>query len=179
MQGEGILVSIADEGNGGDIGGVPDPGEPIIVNVDIFTGTNWESSLTSGPSFFAVNEQVWQTDISTPVGTVNATGKAFSITIDRNGAPAGSIWGLRVFVAVPGLAGPYDSTWTTGTGYVPFATRDDADGWQGVTGVPDGAFQYVPEPSSITLAGVGLLGMMACAFRCRKREKIIGPRQAA
>jgi hypothetical protein len=169
---ETIYISIADEGNGN--ADLADPGEPKIVSADGVTGTVWAGNNT-GFTYTSYGDQVGQYDLTTSFGSVNATGKLFTVMINRNNAPAGSIWGLRVFVAVPSLAGPYFSNWDSGQNItIPFSTQDDADGWNGVTGVPDGAFRYVPEPSSITLTGVGLLGMMACAFRCRKREKIIG-----
>jgi hypothetical protein len=165
MQYEQLYISVADEGNGGL--GTADPGEPFISNVDVLTGTVWASN-NSGPNYTMVNNQVWSAFVSTSTGQVSATGKAFTITIDRNGAPAGSIWGLRVFIGVPALDGPYSSNWSpNGNVVIPFATQDTPSGWQGVTGVPDGSFQYVPEPSSIVLGLFAAAGLGAVAIRRR------------
>jgi hypothetical protein len=160
MSGQTLYISVADEGNGGL--GTADPGEPFISNVDVLTGTVWASN-NSGPNYTMVNNQVWSADIATSTDTtVSATGLAVTVTVNRNGAPAGSIWGLRVFIGVPALQGPYSSVWNIGlTVGFPFATQDTPSGWNGVTGVPDGSFQYVPEPSSIVLGLFGAAGLGA------------------
>jgi hypothetical protein len=166
MQGQTLYISVADEGNGGLSNA--DPGEPFIQNVDAVTGTVWAANNT-GPTYSQVNDQLWSVDITTSTGTVNATGKVFSVTINRNGASNGSIWGLRVFVGVPDLAGPYSSNWSNGANIgVPFTTQDTATGWQGVTGVPDGSFQYIPEPSSVVLGLFAAAGFGAVVIRKRR-----------
>jgi hypothetical protein len=163
MQGQTLYVSLADEGNGGL--GNADPGEPFISNIDAVTGTVWAANNT-GPTYSQVNDQLWSVDITTSTGTVNATGKAFTISINRNGA--NGIFGLRVFVGVPDLAGPYSSNWSNGANIgVSFATQDDPDGWNGVTGVADGSIYYSPEPSSVTLAVLALIGLVVA----RRRRK--------
>jgi len=171
MQGQTIYVSIADEGNGGL--GSADAGEPFISAIDALTGTVWAANNTGATpaEINPGNNQAWSYSVTTSSGTVNATGKLLSISINRNGAANGSTWGLRVFVGVPDLAGPggADSAWDNGSSLgVPFTTQDTATGWNGVTNRPDGAFQYVPEPSSIVLGLFGAAGLGAVVLRKRR-----------
>jgi hypothetical protein len=168
MQGETIYISVAQEGaaDGSDFVGA---GQPLITGVDGLTGTVWGSNNAGNPPPAPVNNQVWSFSLTTGSGTNNATGKLLTVTIDRNGAAAFQSWGLRVFIGVPALGGPYSSAWDNGTSLgVPFATQDNMSGWQGVTGVPDGAFSYVPEPSSIVLGLFAAAGLGAVAIRRRR-----------
>ena len=153
MEGQTMYISIADEGNGGV--GPADAGEPKIVSVDGLTGTVWAANNT-GFTYVALLEQVGQYDITTATGTVSATGKAFSITIDRNGAATGSSWPLRVFITVPGFGGPYSSNWSQGASIGVFFTGSN------------GAFQYVPEPSSMVLGLFAAAGLGVVALRRRR-----------
>jgi hypothetical protein len=169
MQGQTIYISVADENDGGL--GTVTAGEPFISAVDALTGTVWASNNAGNPAPAPVTDnQVWSYALTTGTGTNDATGKLLTVTINRNGAPAGSTWGLRVFIGVPGLGGPYSSAWDNQAQLgVAFTTQDNASGWNGVTGVPDGAFSYlIPEPSSIVLGLFAAAGLGAVVIRRRR-----------
>jgi hypothetical protein len=165
MSGQTLYVSVGDEGNGGD--DPADAGEPFITAIDGLTGTPWASNNTGG-SISQVVQQMWSFDVTSATGEVAATGLALSVTINRNGAPVGVPIGLRVFVGVPDLAGPYASNWSNSQSVgVAFLTQDNASGLNGVTGVADGSFTYVPEPSSVVLGLMAAAGLAVVAIRRR------------
>jgi hypothetical protein len=156
MQGQTLYVSIADEGNGQ--ADPADYGEPKIVSIDTVTGTNWQFHVAP-PTVSYSTDQFWLIDQVTNTGTVSASGLAFSITIDPNGATVGSAFSLRaVSVDLPNLGGPYFSEW--------FASPPTA--FEGSNGTVEGVL--VPEPSSIALAAFALIALTAAA--CRKRRNI-------
>lgn len=172
ISGQTIYISIVDEGNGG--GGSADAGEPKIVSVDGVTGTVWSGNNT-GFTYVVINDQVGQYDITVSGANVSAAGKLFSIVIDRNGASNNTTWGLRVFVSVPGLGGPYSSNWSLTGGAIgsPFDSSDPFTGPFVVSDPPgsavrSGSFTYAPEPSSIVLGLFAAAGLGVVAIRRRR-----------
>jgi hypothetical protein len=167
MQGQTLYIAVADEGNGG--GGSADAGEPKIIGIDTVTGTNWEDHINPPPYTKQLNNQLWtsiqtSTDISTYVA---ATGKAFSVTIDPNGASANSVWGLRVFIMAPYYGGPYPSIWNLPMRPYEFPFEFGDPIQFGTT--PSGSFQYIPEPSAVVPATFALISLAAAAWRKRRK----------
>jgi len=140
VQGMNFNVQVADGGpEAGAFGGTIDG--PAITNVDIFTGTIFESNNTGQAGSGSIVPQVYHAATTTSTGTVSANGLLATITFDTTGFffmdPVHS-WDL---VSSNTLNGPMDF------GPIP-AT------------ISDGTINVVPEPASMALLALGALAMI-------------------
>ncbi|MEX0936320.1 MAG: metallophosphoesterase family protein [Pirellulales bacterium] len=79
VQGLALFVVL---GGGGEF--VGQPAGPVITDVDLISGTNFETNNT-GHQYLTSFPQIWQTGITTLSGTVVAEGLLATITVDTTG----------------------------------------------------------------------------------------------